>query len=253
MPGQRLDGKVALITGAASGIGRAVAQCFAAEGARVLIADIAEDGARKAAADIGSAASPLRCDVSDSGEVEAAVAAAVEMFGGLDIMVNNAARERAGMLVDLEESTWQRSLDVNLSGVFHGIKHAAKAMTAGGGGAIVNISSLAARRPIPGLGAYSAAKAAVEALTRSAAVELRPANIRVNAIAPGLIRTEGAVQSGKALQRGLGTDIDTYLAQQQGRWGAPEEVAQAALHLASAESSFTSGLIYVIDNASTPT
>lgn len=251
MPGQRLDGKVALVTGAASGIGRAIAQCFAAEGARVVIADIAYDRARDTAAQIGSAATPVRCDVSDSGEVEAAVTAAVEAFGGLDVMVNNAARERAGMLADLEDRSWQRSIEINLSGVFYGIKHAAAAMTSRGGGAIVNISSIAAQRPVPGLGAYTAAKAGVEALTRAAAAELRPAGIRVNAIAPGLIRTEGALQSGKALQRGLGTDIDTYLAQQQGRWGAPEEVAHAALHLASMESSFTSGLIYVIDNANT--
>lgn len=249
MSGHRLDGKVALITGAASGIGRATAQCFAAEGASVVLADIAADEARAAAAELGSAALPVHCDVSDPAAVEAAVAKAVEKFGGLDIMVNNAASERPGMLAELPERSWQRSLDVNLSGVFHGIKHATPALSARGGGAIVNVSSIAAQRALPGLGAYAATKAGVEALTRCAAVELRPANIRVNAIAPGLIRTEGALKSGPMLERGFGTGIDTYLAQRQGRWGLPEEVARAALHLAGEESSFTSGLVYVVDNA----
>ncbi|WP_199434112.1 SDR family NAD(P)-dependent oxidoreductase [Qaidamihabitans albus] len=249
MPGATLQGKIALVTGAANGIGMAVAERFAQEGARVVLADIAGDEARTAAARIGSAAHSVRCDVSDSGEVEAAVAAAVDTFGGLDILVNNAARERAGALAELDERSWRRSLDVNLGGAFHGIRHAAPAMRARGGGAIVNVSSIAAQRAVPGLGAYAAAKAGVEALTRCAAVELRPAGIRVNAIAPGLIRTTGALRSEEALEQAFGTAIDTYLVQRQGRWGLPEEVACVALHLASEESSFTSGLIYVVDNA----
>lgn len=246
-----LEGKAALVTGGGSGIGRAIAECFAAEGASVLIADIDHERAQQTAVAIGAQAQAVECDVSNSSEVAAAVATAEEVLGGLDIMVNNAARAGASALVDVEDDHWARAMAVNLNGVFHGIKHAARAMAARDGGAILNVSSIAARRAIPGLAAYSTAKAGVEALTRAAAVELRPANIRVNALVPGMIHTESGELTAPVLERGLGTTIDRYLDQRQGRWGRPNEVARAALHLVGAESSFTSGLLYVIDNANT--
>ncbi|OSY44224.1 MULTISPECIES: SDR family NAD(P)-dependent oxidoreductase [Pseudonocardia] len=241
----RMDGRVALVTGGAYGIGAAIAARFAAEGAEVVVADI--DGAEAAEGD--GVACRLRCDVSVADDVAAAVAVAEDRFGGLDIMVNNAGLGSACDLVDLDDEQWARVIGVSLTGTFHGIRHAAPAIARRGGGAILNVSSLAAGRALPGMGAYSAAKAGVEALTRTAAVELRGSGIRVNAVVPGLIRTAAARAGGAALARGLGVDdLQDYLDQRQGRWGEPEEVAEVAVHLAGDGASFTSGLLYTIDN-----
>lgn len=246
----RLATKVAVVTGGAHGIGRAITERFVSEGARVLIADRAVDAGASVAEQLGDVVRAVDCDVADSTSVAAAVDTAVSTFGGLDIMVNNAASERAMALLELDDSSWQRSLDVNLSGVFYGIRHGATAISASGGGTIINVSSIAAHRAMPGLGAYSATKAGVEALTRTAAVELRDVGIRVNAIAPGLIRTAAAERRQDMLEPALGEPVDRYLARHQGRWGEPVEIASVALHLASDESSFTSGITYVVDHGS---
>lgn len=242
----RMAGRVALVTGGAHGIGAAIVARFVAEGADVVVADL---DAVAGTADGPGSCVQVRCDVSVAADVAAAVAAAQDRFGGLDVMVNNAGLGSARDLVDLGDDEWARVIGVSLTGTFHGIRHAAPALARRGGGAILNVSSLAAGRAMPGMGAYSAAKAGVEALTRTAAVELRGSGIRVNAIVPGLIRTAAARAGGAALARGLGVDdLQDYLDRRQGRWGEPEEVAAAAVHLVGDDASFTSGLLYAIDN-----
>ncbi|TCP49377.1 NADP-dependent 3-hydroxy acid dehydrogenase YdfG [Tamaricihabitans halophyticus] len=249
MDTQQLNGKVAVVTGAASGIGKAIAHCFVAAGAKVVVADISTKRATATATELGSAATAMRCDVGEPTQVRAAVELAEEAYGGLDIMVNNAGVDRGAPLTELSEEAWQRTVAVNLGGVFAGIKYAAPAIKARGGGAILNTSSVAASRAIAGLGAYSASKAGVEALTRAAALELRPAGIRVNALVPGFIKTAGADFHEETLTDGVAMNLDAHVVAKQGRWGEPDEAARVALHLVSAESSFTSGLLYTIDHA----
>lgn len=247
----RLDRKAVLVTGGAHGIGAAIADRFVAEGADVLVADVAagRDSVGRDSVGRDSAGRAVRCDVSVPEDVAAAVAEAEARFGGLDIMVNNAGLGSARDLVDLDDEEWARVIGVNLTGTFHGIRHAAPAIGRRGGGAILNMSSLAGGRALPGMGAYSAAKAGVEALTRTAAVELRGAGIRVNAIVPGLIGTAAAHGGAAVLARGLGVDdVGDYLDRRQGRWGRPDEVAEVAVHLVEDATAFTSGLLYAIDN-----
>ncbi|ASR35606.1 hypothetical protein BAY61_12040 [Prauserella marina] len=247
----RLDGKVAVVTGGAHGIGAAIVERFVSEGARVTIADLAEKGGTTLAGRLAPACRFTRCDVTSAAEVAEAIESTVAEWGRLDIMVNNAGFGAGVDVVDTDEHTWRRVIAVNLDGTFHGIKHAAPVIGRGGGGAILNLSSVAAGKAMPGMSAYGAAKAGVEALTRTAAAELRKDGIRVNALVPGLIKTVAADRSTEVLARGFGMSIDQYLATRQGRWGTPEEVAAVALHLVSDESSFTSGVLYPIDNGGT--
>lgn len=249
MQGEQLAGQVAIVTGAGSGIGEAIARRFVSEGARVAIAEISARRAHSVADALGHQALAMECDVSDPKQVKAAVETTVEAFGGLDIMVNNAATERTGFLSEVEPDHWQHTIAVNLGGVLAGIRYAAPMLTKRGGGSILNVSSIGSGRAIPGHGVYSATKAAVEALTRAAAVELRPSRIRVNALVPGVTRTPGTKRHAHSLDEGLRSDLDQYVRARQGRWADASEVAAAALHLVSDEASFTSGLLYVIDNA----
>lgn len=214
----------------------------------MLLADIAEPALGRLAAELGNAAVPVRCDVADGNEVAAAIAAAADAFGGLDLVVNNAAVGAVADVAELTQDTWERVLGVSVGGVFHVIRHATPLLSSRGGGAIVNISSVAGSRAMRGMAAYAAAKAGVEAITRCAAMELRDHGIRVNAIAPGMIRTGAAEAGAQHLGRAIGTGLDDYLAQQQGRWGEPDEVAAVAVHLVSDESAFTSGQTYMLDN-----
>lgn len=249
MPDGRLEGRVAIITGAAGGIGAATARAFLHEGAAVVLADLAEDRLDTLTDELGGRARAVRCDVGSPADVEAAVAVATDAFGRVDVVVNNAALGAAGAVADLHEDEWTRLLRINVGGAINGIRHGADAMRAHGeGGSIINVSSLAAHRAMAGLGLYGACKAAVESLTRTAAHELRSEGIRVNAIVPGVIRTVAAEASAGALTAAFGQDLDTWIATHQGRWGTAEEVAAVAVHLASDESSFTSGLLYHVDN-----
>ena len=262
MPG-RFDDKVVLITGAASGIGAATARRFAREGARVVIADVNEKGAREVADEIRGIA--VRADVSDPADVDAMVARAVEAFGRLDVLHNNATLVETGPLVTLSLEGWNRTLAVNLTGTFLGIKAATPVMRRQGGGSIVNTASISGLAGDYGLAAYNAAKAGVVNLTRVAALELARYRIRVNCVCPGGIATPllGSVigdnepvphwrtASGGA-PRMTAAQQHRYrdrLAQAHplGRLGTAAEIAAVVTFLASDEASFVTGAALVAD------
>lgn len=252
----RLKGKIALITGAGSGIGRATSLLFAREGAKVVAGDLNSDGNAETVRMIeaqGGTALAVHVDVTVAQQVEAAVRATLERFGALDILFNNAGTgEKHTSIVDLEESEWERVFAINTRGVFLGIKYGAAAMMkAGKSGSIINTASVAGIVGNPGYAAYASSKAACIHLTRTAALELAHANIRVNAVAPAFVATpmvDAMVATHRDPQRALqklGNVIPL------GRLGTPEEVANAALFLASDESSFTTGAVLVLDGGLT--
>jgi len=246
-----LQGKSALVTGGASGIGRAVCLRFAQEGARVAVADLDREGAEATARAIqeqGGTALALQADVSRSEDVRDMVRRTVEAFGRLDVLVNNAGiAGPSASILDLTEEDWDRVLGVNLKGVWLGIKYGAPEMARTGGGTIVNTASIAGMVFFPRATAYSASKAGVIMLTRTAAVELGRYNIRVNCVCPGVVETP-------MVQRGLAMAKDPQSARQRwveshvlGRFAQPEEIAEAILWLASDASSFVTGHALVID------
>jgi NAD(P)-dependent dehydrogenase (short-subunit alcohol dehydrogenase family) len=243
----RFDGKVVLITGAASGIGRAAATQFAAEGAQVMVADLNEAVALETAAEIGGAA--VRCDVSVAAEVEAAVAATVERFGGLDILVNNAGMPHVGLITESSPDDLPRVAAVNLGGVFHGIKYAAPRIAERGGGAIVSTASAAGLRGTAMMGLYAATKAAVINLTQTAALELRPLGIRVNCVCPGMVDTPMLGQIRTAFEAISPIPIDPLVEMKQGRYAVPVDIAQGIVELCSDGVGFVSGVILPVDNA----
>ncbi|WP_375002991.1 SDR family NAD(P)-dependent oxidoreductase [Aeromicrobium sp. CTD01-1L150] len=244
----RLAGKVAIVTGAAHGIGAATARAFVQDGAHVVLADVSP-AVKDLQAALGEGRStPFVGDVADPAQVASMVSEAETVFGGLDVLVNNAALGLSATLEELEEADWRRVVDVTLGSVLSGIKHAAPAMRRRGGGSIVNLSSIAAHRAMCGMAAYAAAKAGVEAVTRCAALELRSAGVRVNAVAPAMIRTRAAESGTPALERAVGMPMGDFVDHRQGRWGEPDEVARAVVHLASDEASFATGQTTVLDN-----
>ena len=249
----RLDGKVALITGAASGMGRAAAELFAREGARVVVTDVVEDAGAAAAAAIraaGHEATFVRADVSRADDCERMVTSAVDTYGALHILYNNAGIFPAddGGLLDTPEATWARVIDVNLKGVWLGCRAAVPAMLASGGGSIVNVASFvafvgAATAQV----AYTASKGALLSMTREIAVEYARRGIRANALCPGPVETP--------LLAGLLADpyqrARRLVHIPMGRLGRAEEVAKAALFLASDDSSFMTGAALVVDGGIT--
>ncbi len=252
----RLTGKVALITGAGSGIGRAMSLLFAREGARIVAGDINDTGnaetVRMIEEQAGKAVA-VRLNVTQAQDVEAAIQAALEHFGALNILCNNAGvGEQRTAITELEESEWDRVFAINSKGVFLGVKYGAAAMIkAGKGGSIINTASIAGIVGNPGYVAYAASKAACIHITKTAALELARHNIRVNALAPAFTATpmvDSMVSTHRdperALQK-LGSIIPL------GRLGTPEEIANAALYLASDESSFTTGAVLVLDGGLT--
>jgi NAD(P)-dependent dehydrogenase (short-subunit alcohol dehydrogenase family) len=242
-----LDGKRALVTGAGRGLGLAIAQLFAQRGARVALVDIDAATVEQAAREIGGDAIALRCDVTSPDEVQQAIAATVAAFGGLDVMVNNAGIEIGKPIPETSDEEFKRLLDINVAGVFYGIKYAIPALAQSKGN-IINMASLAGLGGVPLLGAYCASKAAVIRLTQTAAVELRDAGIRVNAICPAFIRTEMVERLVEPFETATGADFDDLAAQAQGRLGTPEEVAEMAAFLASDDASFVTGSYYILDN-----
>lgn len=232
-----LTGKVALVTGAARGMGEAEARLFAALGAQVVLTDLREGEGRTVAASLGSAARFVPHDVTDEESWEAAVAAAVGGFGRLDVLVNNAAIYTTSPIVEEDPARLESLLRVNLIGPFLGIRAVAGAMKAGGGGSIVNISSQAGLQGMCGHGAYGAAKWGLRGLTKTAALELGADGIRVNSVHPGAIAT--------AMTAHLGTK--EHPGAPLGRVGEPEEVARLVAFLASDEASYLSGAELAVD------
>ncbi|HEU4842177.1 MAG TPA: glucose 1-dehydrogenase [Ilumatobacteraceae bacterium] len=245
-----LSGKVAIVTGAGSGIGRASALRFAAEGASVVAADLRGPKVDETVALIerdGGTAAPCQANVADAADVERMVAVAVDTFGGLDALFNNAGTLRPGTAVDLAVEDWDLVMAVNVRSVFLGAKFAVPALVARGGGTIVSTASVSGLNGDPASVVYSASKAAVINLTRSLAVDHASQHIRVNCICPGAIETPPVgrmLADAEARRR-------SERAHPLGRIGQPEEIAAAAVWLSSEESSFVTGQAIVVDGGLT--
>ncbi len=243
------EGKVVLVTGGASGIGHATVKRLLGVGAQVLIADVDVRGAESLAATSDNATA-VRCDVSNPDDVAAAIEAAVEQFGGLDVVINNAGVPSAGgLIVDSSPEDLLRTLAVNIAGPYYGIKYGAPRIAERGGGAIVTTASTAGLNGMPAMAAYAATKAAVINLTKSAALELRPLGIRVNCVLPGIIDTP-MLDGIKAIYEAASpTPIADVVAAKQGRTGQPDDIARALVYLASDDAEFISGVALPSDNA----
>ena len=253
----RLEGKVALITGACSGIGLGSLELFVAEGATVVAADIQDDKGAALEQRFEGRVRYARCDVTREGEIAAAVAAAQGTFGGLDILYNNAGyADRMGFVTSIKADTWDDLFAILVRGPMLGMKHAVPAMQARGGGSIINTASIAALEAGWGPLAYSSAKAAVLHMSKVAAAQLARSRIRVNAICPGIIATPIMGAS-----MGLPLDVADQMAahtaalgptlQPIPKAGLPEDIAQAALYFASDASSFVTGSHLVVDGGAT--
>lgn len=236
----RLAGRSAVVTGAGAGYGAGIARRFAQEGARVVCVDINEDAARAIAAEIGGTG--VRCDISDGASVKAMVDAA----GRFDVLVNNAAlTQKPGRVAKIAEADLDRLLAVNIKSLFHMAVHALPVIRAAGGGSVINIASIGALRPRPGMTWYNATKSAMITITQSMAVELAPDKIRVNAIAPVVGRTA-------MLSRMFGEAVDEGVARLMatiplGRLAEPEDIAAAAAFLASDDAAFITGITLPVD------
>ncbi|WP_104061314.1 glucose 1-dehydrogenase [Arthrobacter sp. 4R501] len=237
---ERVIDKVALVSGGARGIGAAAAARLHGEGAKVVIGDVLDEEGKETAERIGSGALYVHLDVTNPSDWEAAVKAAVETFGGLNILVNNAGIVNFASIEDYTLEQWNTVIGVNLTGTFNGIKAAIPALKQSKGGAIINISSIAGIRGYEQIPGYTASKFGVRGLTKSAALDLGRHGIRVNSIHPGVISTP--------MTAGMAIDMSHVAL---GRMGHPGEVADLVLYLSSNESSFVTGAEFVIDGGDT--
>jgi NAD(P)-dependent dehydrogenase (short-subunit alcohol dehydrogenase family) len=247
---RELNGRVAIVTGAAMGIGKACAMALSRAGAQVVLADVddaAGEAARAEIAAAGGAAAFVRCDVTSYADIEAAAELAVREFGGVDILVNNAARAIGGKVDEIDEATWNTVITTNLTSVWRGMRICVPLMKQRGGGSIVSMSSVQSLTGFTGWAAYAAAKGGINSLTQQAALDLAPHKIRVNAVAPGTIMTP---LNEKVFREHPDPEalIRTWNAAHPiGRFGQPEEVAEAVLFLASDRASFITGTILRVD------
>jgi NAD(P)-dependent dehydrogenase (short-subunit alcohol dehydrogenase family) len=249
-----LERKSALVVGAANGIGRATALAFAAAGAGVACADIEVEGARATAAAIekeGGRALPVALDVTDGASCRAAVAAAVERFGGLDVLLYGAAdNDRTATVLELDEAAWDRVIRINLTGAFLMARAAIPAMIARGGGTVILIASQLGRVALPGRAAYCATKGALVQLARVLAADHAAQGIRANTLSPGAVETRRLLQRWKTMDEARAVMAPKHLL---GRLGQPEEIAHAAVYLASDASAFMTGADLLIDGGYTAT
>ncbi|HEX5945169.1 MAG TPA: glucose 1-dehydrogenase [Acidimicrobiales bacterium] len=239
----RLDGKVAIITGAARGQGAAEARLFVAEGAKVVLADVLDEEGEAVAAELGDAATYAHLDVTDEDQWTATVALAEERYGPVTVLVNNAGVLHFQALHKTELEDFDRILRVNVHGVFLGMKSVTDSMAGAGGGSIVNISSTAGLQGLPYLGAYVASKWAVRGLSKTAAIDLGHKNIRVNSVHPGGIDTP--------MVAGTSSDAPFYKRLPVSRMGTADEAALAVLFLASDEASYIAGAELAVDGGAT--
>jgi 3alpha(or 20beta)-hydroxysteroid dehydrogenase len=235
----RLDGKVAIISGGARGQGAAEARLFVAEGANVVIGDVLDEAGAAVAVELGDRAAYVHLDVTDESQWQAAVALAEERFGPVTVLVNNAGILHFQSIHNTERADFERVMQVNVVGVFLGMKAVTPSMTSAGGGSIVNISSTAGLQGLPLLGAYVSSKWAVRGLTKTAAIDLGSKGIRVNSVHPGGIDTP--------MVEGTSKDAPFYQRLPISRMGSPDEAARAVLFLASDEASYTTGAELAVD------
>ncbi|MFD0859047.1 SDR family oxidoreductase [Roseovarius aquimarinus] len=247
----RLQGKTALVTGAASGFGKGIAELFVAEGARVAIVDLNGDGASDVAASLGDKAIAITCDVSDGAQVAQAVEKAREAFGGLDIVVNNAGwTNKNSPLMETDEATFRKIYDINVLSIFHMTKACVPIWREQGGGVMINIGSVAGIRPRPGLTWYNSSKGAVNLMTKSLAVELAPDKIRVNCVAPVMGAT-GLLEQFMGMEDTPENRKKFIATVPMGRLSEARDIANAALYLASDEADFITGVVMEVDGGRT--
>lgn len=236
----RLDGKVALVSGGARGIGAAIAKRFLDEGARVVVGDVLDEDGHQLLTQLGDGIRYVHLDVTKPSDWDSAVSEAVTAFGSLSILVNNAGIVTFGRIDEYAHEQWARIIDVNLTGVFNGIKAAAPALARTAASSIINVSSIAGLRGYQNVSGYTASKFGVRGLTKSAALDLGGSGIRVNSVHPGVIETP--MTAGMTFDTG---HVPLH------RVGQPVEVADLAVYLAGDESSFVTGAEFVIDGGET--
>jgi NAD(P)-dependent dehydrogenase (short-subunit alcohol dehydrogenase family) len=247
----RLEGKRAIVTGAGAGIGRSIALRFAEEGARVAVADVDEEAAKRVASEIDGEALARRTNVARAGDVEALVADVVEAWGGLDVMVNNAGVGVAATAVSTTEDDYERVMDVCVRGTLLGMKYAIPAIRESGGGSVINMSSVAALVGITDRAVYSAAKGAILSLTRAAAIDHVEEGVRVNCIAPGTVDTPWIDRITSGYDDPEQARANMQARQPHNRFVTPEEIAAMAAYLASDESASCIGACMVVDGGVT--
>lgn len=245
--GSRLEGKIAIVTGAGGGFGEAIARRFAAEGARVAVVDLRADAAARVAGEIGKSAFAVTADVGEAADVAHAVSQVAQRFGTPHVLVNNAgAAHRNQPLLDVDEAEFDRVFRVNVKSIFHFVRAAVPAMRDAGGGVMLNVGSTAGIRPRPGLSWYNASKGAVNLLSKSLAVELAPWKIRVNALCPVMGET-GLLETFMGLPDTPENRARFIAGIPLGRLSTPRDVAAAALFLASDEAEFITGVELPVD------
>ena len=247
----RLNNKVAIVTGAASGFGAEIARQYIAEGAKVAVADINEAGVKDVAASLGANAMAVKCDVTKRADIDALVKATVDKFGKLDIVVNNAGWTHKNQpLLDVDEATFDKVYDINVKSIFHMVHAVVPLMRQQKSGVILNVGSTAGIRPRPGLTWYNSSKGAVNLMSKSLAVELGPDNIRVNAICPVMGAT-GLLESFMGMPDTPENRKKFIATIPLGRLSDPKDIARAAVYLGSDDAEFITGVEFPVDGGRT--